>query len=78
LNLSDRVGRLEERRCQNCAGWPSNRFVSDDVLEHGDGSFTSLTSNTPSECRTCGFRPQVVRISLVDDWRGGRAEHTRE
>jgi hypothetical protein len=82
LNINRRLEQLEEknaeRRCAQCIAWPANRFVSDDVLGHSDGSFTSLTSDTPSECAVCGYRPRVIRIKHVDDWHARRAEHTTE
>ena len=65
------------QRCEFCADWPSNRIYSDEPLKTSNRQ-TLVGNNVPASCPRCGFTPTLIKIKLVTDWRGGRAEHTHE
>jgi formate dehydrogenase maturation protein FdhE len=86
LGIKRKVEKLMEehrekrrgQRCEFCASWPATRFVSNDELVSKEGKKISLTSELQESCPSCGYQPQPIRIHLIDDWRGGRAAHTKE
>jgi formate dehydrogenase maturation protein FdhE len=78
LEAEQREQRREQRggqRCEVCASWPPTRVISDEPLETSAGE-KLIKSEIPKSCPACGYEPVTVKIRLIDDWRGGRAEHT--
>ena len=65
------------QRCEVCASWPPTRVISDELLEISAGE-KLIKSEIPKSCPACGYEPVTVKIRLIGDWRGGRAEHTHE
>jgi hypothetical protein len=76
VNLNGRVEKLEAKRlaerygqrCEVCQDWRPNRFECEDKR---------FATDTPEEC-SCGFRPRLIRINLVTNWREWRADRTTE
>jgi DNA-directed RNA polymerase subunit RPC12/RpoP len=72
-SLRDRLGRLEREsaerlkgvRCANCRDWLPVRVLEIDM----DGTETWTDPDAPASCPQCGWRPVIVEIVEVDDWR---------
>ena len=60
--------RLDGARCPLCSDWPDVRVVDIDV----DGVETWRTPEEQARCPRCGWRPTVVEIVEVADWRAVR------
>jgi hypothetical protein len=57
---------LRRTRCAYCRDWPGVRAVEIDT----EGIETWTGPDVPAACPRCGWRPIVVRVVEVDDWRG--------
>ena len=56
--------QLRKIRCANCRDWPPVRILEIDV----SGSQSWTDPDAPAAPR-CGWRPVVVQIIEVEDWR---------
>ena len=71
--LKHRLAQLEQAhattlrttRCAHCRDWPAARAVEIDTA----GNETWKSPTPPTACPRCGWRPVLVRVVEVEDWR---------
>jgi hypothetical protein len=83
--LKNRLAQLEQAdaaqhrrtRCAQCRSWPAVQGLEIDTA----GNETWRDPDAPAVCLRCGWRPVLVKVVEVEDWRrvsrpprkGGRA-----
>ena len=63
-------------QCATCWGWPETRLSAPEPVAPDRPPL--YEPKIPARCPSCGYEPQTLQLRLVDDWRGGRADHTKE
>jgi DNA-directed RNA polymerase subunit RPC12/RpoP len=57
---------LRRTRCAHCRDWPGVRAVEIDPK----GIETWQDPDAPAACPRCGWRPVLVKVVEVGDWKG--------